>query len=52
MGDNRNGSTDSRDLRIGCVDERLVMGRALLLVVPGPDLDTDVRDWSRVGFVS
>lgn len=52
MGDNRNGSTDSRDLRIGCVDERLVMGRALLLVVPGVDPDDDSRDWSRVGFIS
>ena len=51
MGDNRNGSTDSRDLRIGCVDERLIMGRALLLVVPGEDLDDDGRDWSRVGFI-
>ena len=52
MGDNRNGSTDSRDLRIGCVDERLIMGHALLLIVPGTDLDSDSRDWSRIGFVS
>ncbi len=51
MGDNRNGSTDSRDLRIGCVDERLIMGRAILLVVPGADLDSGRRDWSRVGFI-
>ena len=52
MGDNRNGSTDSRDLRIGCIDERLIMGRALFLVVPGTDIDGDGRDWSRIGFIS
>ena len=52
MGDNRNGSTDSRDLRIGCIDERLIMGRALFLVVPGTDIDGDGRDWSRRGFIS
>ena len=51
MGDNRNGSTDSRDLRIGCVDERLIMGRAILLVVPGSDLDNDKRDWSPIGLI-
>ena len=51
MGDNRNGSTDSRDLRIGCVDERLIMGRALWLIMPGRDVDDNARDWSRIGFI-
>lgn len=52
LGDNRNGSTDSRDLRIGCVDERLIMGRAFFLLIPGSDKTTGVSaDWSRVGFI-
>lgn len=51
MGDNRNGSTDSRDLRIGCIDERLIMGHALFLIVPGTDVDGNSMDWSRIGFI-
>ena len=34
MGDNRNNSTDSRDTRVGCVDERDIMGAAALRVLP------------------
>ena len=34
MGDNRNNSTDSRDSRVGCVDERDIMGAAVLRVLP------------------
>ena len=34
MGDNRNNSTDSRDTRVGCVDERDIMGAAVLRVLP------------------
>ena len=53
MGDNRNGSTDSRDDRIGCVDERLVIGRAFFLLVPGGDPQHgESRDWSRIGVIS
>ena len=52
MGDNRNGSTDSRDDRIGCVDERLVIGRAFFLLVPGGDSQHgESRDWSRIGVI-
>lgn len=52
MGDNRNGSTDSRDDRIGCVDERLVIGRAFFLLVPGGDSQHgENRDWSRIGVI-
>ena len=52
MGDNRNGSTDSRDDRIGCVDERLVIGRAFFLLVPGGDSQHgESRDWSRIGGI-
>ena len=34
MGDNRNGSTDSRDDRIGCVDTRYIMGKVLFRILP------------------
>ena len=34
MGDNRNNSTDSRDSRVGCVDERDIMGAAVLRMLP------------------
>lgn len=34
MGDNRNRSTDSRTSSIGCVDERLIIGKAYLRLTP------------------
>ena len=34
MGDNRNRSTDSRSGRIGCVDQRLIIGKAYLRLMP------------------
>ncbi len=34
MGDNRNGSTDSRWLRLGMVDKRCILGRVLFRVFP------------------
>lgn len=34
MGDNRNGSTDSRYSVIGCVDRRYIMGKVLLRLLP------------------
>lgn len=34
MGDNRNQSTDSRDKRIGNVDEREIVGRAYAVIYP------------------
>lgn len=37
MGDNRNHSTDSRDSIIGCVDERYIMGKVLLRLLPISD---------------
>ena len=51
MGDNRNGSTDSRDARLGAVDQRYVIGRAVLLLFPGKDSVTGRRDFSRIGPV-
>lgn len=49
MGDNRNMSTDSRDLRIGTLDTRYLIGKALFLLFPGPNYITDKRDFSRIG---
>ena len=51
MGDNRNHSTDSRDTRIGAVDTRYVVGRAVALALPGPDSITEERDFSRIGLL-
>ena len=52
MGDNRNRSEDSRSSALGPVDSRCVLGRAVLLALPGLTADTDVREWSRAGFLS
>lgn len=51
MGDNRNHSNDSRDSRLGTVDTRYVIGRAVLLAFPGPDSVTGERDFRRIGAV-
>ena len=52
MGDNRNMSTDSREPRIGTVDTRYLIGKAVFLIFPGPDSVTNQRDFSRVGVLS
>lgn len=39
MGDNRNGSTDSRSKLIGPLDERYVLGKAVIRVLPFNDFD-------------
>ena len=49
MGDNRNGSSDSRDYRLGTVDTRYVIGKAAFLIFPGPVYETDQRDFKRIG---
>lgn len=51
MGDNRNDSKDSRSLEIGQIDRREILGKAMLLMLPGVDKTTDVRDFSRIGAV-
>ena len=51
MGDNRNHSSDSRDERLGPVDERLIIGKAVFLLFPGKDYLTEKRDLSRIGLL-
>ena len=54
MGDNRNDSMDSRDPVIGQVDTREILGKAVLLLLPGTgerEYSMD-RDFSRIGAVN
>ena len=51
LGDNRQVSRDSRDPVIGQVDEREVLGKALVLMIPGTSRGERARDWSRIGAV-
>ncbi len=51
MGDNRNHSSDSRDSRLGTVDTRYVIGKAVFLAFPGPDAYTGKRDFGRIGVI-
>ena len=52
LGDNRNRSTDSRDSRIGTIDRRNVIGKAVFLAFPGPDNMTEEREFNRIGVIS
>lgn len=52
MGDNRNHSSDSRDSRLGTVDTRYVIGKAVLLAFPGPDAYTGKRELGRIGGIT
>ena len=51
MGDNRNHSNDSRDAHLGTVDVRYVIGRAVFLIFPGPDVSTGQREFKRIGGI-
>ena len=52
MGDNRNHSSDSRDARLGTVDTRYVIGKAVFLAFPGLDEDSEKRDFGRIGVIA
>ena len=43
MGDNRNHSSDSRDVTLGTVDERYVLGRAIWVLLPFQDFGAIVH---------
>ena len=51
MGDNRNGSRDSRDPSIGMIDKREILGKALFLVFPGTGENqySTQREFNRIG---
>ena len=51
MGDNRNASDDSRNPSLGPVDERYIIGKAVILAFPGPDVRTEQRVYSRIGGI-
>ena len=51
MGDNRNESDDSRNPLLGPVDVRCIIGKAVLVLLPGEDPELERRAWDRVGMV-
>lgn len=51
MGDNRNNSSDSRNPDIGQIDKREILGKAILLAIPGIDVNTEQREFSRIGVI-
>lgn len=52
MGDNRMNSKDSRDPVIGQIDTREILGKAIVLFLPGTDGGKIDRDYSRIGVLS
>ena len=52
MGDNRMNSKDSRDPVIGLIDTREILGKAVVLFLPGTDGGNIDRDYSRIGVLS
>ena len=52
MGDNRMNSKDSRDPVIGLIDTREILGKAVILFLPGTDGGNIDRDYSRIGVLS
>ena len=48
MGDNRNKSSDSRNPKIGQIDKREILGKAIFLAMPGKD-EVHPRKFNRIG---
>ena len=51
LGDNRNLSKDSRSPEIGMIDKREILGKALVIALPGLDEVTGERDFKRIGVL-
>ncbi len=51
MGDNRGVSMDSRNPRIGLIDCREILGKAIFLFWPGEDAQTEERELRRIGVL-
>ena len=51
MGDNRDNSLDSRSEQIGFIDEREILGKAILLMWPGDKQGTQEPSFDRIGAV-
>ena len=51
MGDNRNESKDSRHPDIGLIDKREILGKAIVLLLPGSEEFTG-RDFDRIGALN
>ena len=51
LGDNRNGSRDSRSPDIGLINKQEVLGKVFFLFLPGVDEDDRSRDFGRIGVV-
>ena len=52
LGDNRNGSRDSRYPEIGLIDRREILGKAIYLILPGKGALGNELDYSRIGAIS
>lgn len=51
LGDNRNGSSDSRLATIGQINTDYILGKVIGILFPGEDELTKTRDFSRIGPV-
>lgn len=53
MGDNRNGSKDSRNPEIGLIDTREILGKAVFLFLPATDVKSGQLepDYDRIGVI-
>ena len=52
LGDNRNGSKDSRHPEIGLVDKREVLGKVFFLFIPGTNDGEVKQDYGRIGVIN
>ena len=51
LGDNRGNSKDSRDPEIGLIDEREILGKVIILFLPGTNYGKEELDFGRIGVV-